>query len=122
MRLDAFDRRIIGVLGGKGRPVALAELVRDAGFARSTMIIHLGRLEAEGLLSKEKKPNKGRGRPKFLYHLVGNTELRPTSSSHIIALEFTKLRKACKYEKGGYCKTTKGACSTINCPLSSKPK
>ncbi len=48
--------------------MALAELVRDSGFARSTVIIHLGALGSAGLVVKEKKPSKGRGRPEFLYH------------------------------------------------------
>jgi len=121
MHLDAFDRRIVDVLGKKDRPMTLAELVRDTGFARSTTIIHLGRLEAEGLLLREKKPNKGRGRPVFLYHLACNTELK-ASPSHIVTLEFMKLRRICRYEKGGYCKTKKGACSAMNCPLPVKPK
>jgi len=73
MRLDAFDRRVIDVLGRGGRHMTLAELVKDAGFARSTMLIHLGRLEADGLVLKEKKLSKGRGRPVFLYRLAGNT-------------------------------------------------
>lgn len=122
MHLDAFDRRIVDVLGRAGVPMALAELVKDTGFARSTTIIHLGRLEGEGLLLREKKPNKGRGRPVFLYHLAGNTEFRATSLPHIVTLEFMKLRKACRYEKGGYCKMKKGACSAVNCPLPVKPK
>ncbi len=53
--------------------MTLAELVKDAGFARSTMLIHLGRLEADGLVLKEKKLSKGRGRLVFLYRLAGNT-------------------------------------------------
>jgi hypothetical protein len=31
--------------------------------------------------------------------------------------EFPKLRKACRYEKGGYCKLARNTCVTLNCPL-----
>ena len=44
MYLDFFDRKILDVLTGKGEPLTLAELVRDSGFARSTVIVHLERL------------------------------------------------------------------------------
>src|SRR3989337_3683526 len=107
MYLDAFDGRIVDVLSGRGGPMTLAELVRDTGFARSTMIIHLERLETEGLLLKEKKLRKGRGRPKFLYRLAGTSTPKAAAPPSIVALEFSKLRKACRYEKGGYCKLAK---------------
>ena len=48
MYLDFFDRKILDVLNRKGS-VTLAELVRDSGFARSTVIIHLERLGTEEL-------------------------------------------------------------------------
>jgi predicted transcriptional regulator len=67
MHLDFFDRKILDVLTKKDEPLTLAELVRDSGFARSTAIVHLERLGSEGLVLKEKKPSKGRGRPEFQY-------------------------------------------------------
>ena len=75
MYLDFFDRKILGVLTGKGEPLTLAELVRDSGFARSTVIVHLERLGSEGLVLKEKKPSKGRGRPEFLYRAAASWRL-----------------------------------------------
>jgi DNA-binding transcriptional ArsR family regulator len=121
MYLDAFDGRMVDVLSGRGGPMTLAELVRDTGFARSTMVIHLERLETEGLLLKEKKLSKGRGRPKFLYRLAGIPTPKAASPLSIVAPEFSKLRKACRYEKGGYCKLAKNTCMTQNCPLPIKP-
>jgi len=122
MYLDAFDRRIIEVLSGSGGRMTLAELVRDSGFARSTVVIHLERLGTEGLLFKEKKPRKGRGRPRFVYRFAGTQTPRAASPPSIVALEFSKLRKACRYEKGGYCKLAKNTCATQNCQLTIKPK
>jgi len=70
MPLDVFDRKIVDVLRVMGASATLDELVRDTGFARSTVIIHLERLMSEGLVLREKKPREGRERPKFLYRLV----------------------------------------------------
>jgi DNA-binding transcriptional ArsR family regulator len=121
MYLDAFDGKTADVLSGRGGPVTLAELVRDTGFARSTVVIHLERLETEGLLLKEKKLSEGRGRPKFLYRLADTPTPKAASPPSIVALEFSRLRKACRHEKGGYCKLAKDTCTTQNCPLPIKP-
>jgi predicted transcriptional regulator len=56
-------------------------LVRDAGFARSTVIIHIEKLMSEGLVLREKKPREGRGRPKFL-HLLVNEASKHQSAQH----------------------------------------
>jgi len=120
MYLDAFDRKIIDVLSRNGGRMTLAELIRDSEFARSTVVIHLERLGTEGLLLKEKKLSKGRGRPRFLYRLADPPTLKAASPA-IVALEFSKLRKACRYEKGGYCKLAKSTCMTQNCQLTIKP-
>jgi DNA-binding transcriptional regulator GbsR (MarR family) len=44
MPLDVFDRKIVDVLRVRSEPVTLDDLVRDTGFARSTVIIHIERL------------------------------------------------------------------------------
>jgi predicted ArsR family transcriptional regulator len=67
MYLGFLDQKILDVLNRKSEPLTLAELVGDYGFACSTVIFHLERLGTEGLILKEKKPRKGRGRPEFLY-------------------------------------------------------
>jgi predicted transcriptional regulator len=122
MYLDFFDRKILDVLSRKHESVTLAELVGDSGFARSTVIIHLERLGSEGLVLKEKKPSKGRGRPEFLYHPADTSYSEMPSQPSMVMLEFSKLKKACRYEKGGYCKPARDTCATQNCPLIMKPK
>ncbi len=121
MHLDFFDRKILDVLSRKGEPLTLAGLVRDSGFARSTVIIHLERLGSEGLVLKEKRPSKGRGRPEFLYRPADIPQPKTTPQPSVVALEFSKLKKACRYEKGGYCKLARDKCITQNCPLPIKP-
>ena len=122
MYLDFFDRKILDVLSRKREPVTLAELVGDSGFARSTVIIHLERLSSEGLVLKEKRPSKGRGRPEFLYHPADTSHSKMAPQPSVVMLEFSKLKKACRYEKGGYCKPARDTCATPNCPLLIKPK
>jgi len=102
--------------------MTLAELIKAAGFARSTVIIHLERLMFEGLILREKKPVGGRGRPKFLYHLIKTPKSKAAFQPSIVPIEFSNLRKACRYEKGGYCKLVKDTCSAQNCKLVTKPK
>ena len=121
MYLDFFDEKILGVLRRKGGPMTLAELVRDSGFARSTVIIHLERLGSGDLLLKEKRPTKGRGRPEFLYRPAPPPQPKATPQSSVIVMEFSKLKKACRYEKGGYCKLARDRCATQNCRLTIKP-
>jgi len=107
MHLDVFDGRIVDVLRAEGRPMTLAELVKAAGFARSTVIIHLERLMSNGLVLREKKPGGARGRPKFIYRLIKTPESKAAFQPSIVPIEFSSLRKACRYEKGGYA-TRKG--------------
>ena len=121
MILDFIDRKILDVLTRKGEPLTLAELVGDSGFARSTVIIHLERLGSGELVLKEKKPSKGRGRPEFQYRPADAPEHRVAPQPSIVVLEFSTLKKACRYEKGGYCKLARDRCVTQNCPLPIKP-
>jgi predicted transcriptional regulator len=120
MRLDFIDRKILNVLIRKGRPSMLGELVGDSGFARSTVIIHLERLGSEELVVKEKKPSEGRGRPRFLYRPAPAPQPKATPQSSTIVMEFSMLKKACRYEKGGYCKLARDRCATQNCRLTIK--
>ena len=115
MYLDFFDRKILEVLNKSHEPTALAELVGDSGFARSTVIIHLERLGYAGLVLKQKKPSKGRGRPEFLYHPAETSHSGMALQPSIVMLEFSKLKRACRYEKGGYCKKIRNKCAPQNC-------
>ena len=121
MYLDFFDRKILDVLTKKGQPLTLGELVKDSGFARSTVIIHLERLGSEELILKEKKPSEGRGRPEFLYRPAEASQPKAVLQPNVIVMEFSRLKKACRYEKGGYCKLARDRYETQNCPLPVKP-
>jgi DNA-binding transcriptional ArsR family regulator len=121
MYLDFFDTKILDVLSRTGEPLTLAELIRDSKFARSTVIVHLERLGSEGLVLKEKKSSKGRGRPEFLYRPAETSQPKMSPQPSVVVLEFSKPKKACRYEKGGYCKPARDRCAAQNCPLPIKP-
>lgn len=119
--MDYFDQKILDVLIGKHKPITLNELVSACGFARSTVLIHLEHLGSEQLVLKEKKPKVGRGRPQFLYSAeTAKPEAPPLTN--VVVLDFSTLERACRYEKGGYCKPKRDNCRMENCPLIMKQK
>ena len=121
MKLDYFDQKILGILSRKHNPVTLNELVSACGFARSTVLIHLEHLGSEQLVFKEKKPKSGRGRPQFLYHAEAAKPETPPLTN-VVILNFSTLKRACRYEKGGHCKPKRDNCRMENCPLIKKQK
>jgi len=121
LRLDYFDQKILDVLCRKHKPVTLNELVSISGFARSTVLIHLEHLGSEQLVLKEKKLKTGRGRPQFLYYAESPKPSVPPLTN-VVVLNFSTLKRACIYEKGGYCKPKRNNCRMENCPLIMKQK
>ena len=93
MYLDFFDGKILDVLTGKGEPLTLAGLVRASGFARSTVIVHLMRPGSDGLVLKEKKPSKGRGRPEFQYRPADAPQPRATPQLASLFWSFRRSRR-----------------------------
>jgi hypothetical protein len=119
--LDYFDQKILDILIQKHTPITLDELVDACGFARSTVLIHLEHLGSKQLVFKEKKPKAGRGRPQFLYRAERAKPEAPPLTN-VVVLGFLTLKKACRYEKGGYCKPKRDSCSMETCPLIMKRK
>jgi hypothetical protein len=60
----------------------------------------------------EKKLSKGNGRPEFFITMQTLTHLRWLFDISIVVLEFSRLKKFCRYEKGGYCKLARNTCAT----------
>jgi predicted transcriptional regulator len=121
VRLDYFDQKILDVLSRNHKAITLNELVSICGFARSTVLIHLEHLGSEQLVLKEKKPKEGRGRPQFLYCAETPKPSAPPLTN-VVVLNFSTLERACRYEKGGYCKPKGDNCRIENCPLIMKQK
>jgi len=98
--------------------VSLSHLIEESGLARQTVHSHLKHLVEAGLMSREVK-GRGRGRPTVLYSLSGRVvEL----GAAVVSLTFQRLRKACRFEKGGWCKEVRNRCSPENCPLALRVK
>jgi hypothetical protein len=93
--LDFFDRKILDVPSRKDESLTLTRLVLDSGFVRSAVPIYLERLGSEGLVLKEKQPSKGRGRPELLYRPADIPQPRTAPQLSVVALEFSKRKKAC---------------------------
>jgi len=105
----------VEVLGRDGT-LSLGQLIDRPGFARQTVYNHLNHLMTAGIVSKKAVK---RGRPAILYslskHPVGGVEW-----SDVVSLTFQRLRHVCRFEKGGWCKETKGICTAERCPLTIK--
>jgi len=99
---------------------SLAQLIEETGFFRATIFNHLPHLE--GVVSRELIRAKRRGRPRLLYKL-GKVRFNLEAQSKplgIVSVSFPKLKHACRFEKGGFCKELRKACALQTCPLIAK--
>jgi len=97
----------------------LAQLMEETGFSRATIFNHLKHLR--GMVLEELIAVKRKGRPKLLYKLEKAIKLEPqTTSLGKVSMKFAKLKHACRFEKGGYCKEEGKACLQQTCPLIAK--
>jgi predicted ArsR family transcriptional regulator len=105
------------VLGG-GRALSLRQIMDGSGFARQTVYSHLRHLVAAGIASRE-AVRHGRGRPTILYRLF-KPSIEGVELLDVVALTFQKLRHACRFEEGGWCRKIKSSCTAEKCPLAIK--
>jgi len=115
--VDWVCRSLVEVLSRDGT-LSLGQLIDRSGFARQTVYNHLNHLMTAGIVSK-KAVKRGRGRPAILYSLSKHS-VRGVEWSDVVSLTFQRLRHACRFEKGGWCKETKGMCTAENSPLTIK--
>jgi len=118
--MDLFDEDIAKVLRD-GKPRSFKQLLQKVDFSHNTLKHHLERLIDQGLMVKEKNRPEKPGRPLFFYSMPLKSRRRASwlisdPFGDIVTLPFQKLRQACRYEKGGYCKTIRGGCEAQNCP------
>lgn len=124
--MDSFDRRILSVLKD-GKPRNFKQLTRDVGVSHNTLRMHLSTLERQGLIVKDKKSIKRRGRPVFIYTITPEMSRKVTLTiaepqTTIVSLTFQTLKHLCRFEKGGYCKKSQRECKPQNCPQILKRK
>ena len=117
--MDLFDRRILEALSS-GKARSFQDILSMVDFSHNTLRQHLDQLMDRGLVERRKKPQKGPGRPIYLYSLSGDARrsisalLRPDLG--LVALSFDTLQRLCRHEKGGYCKEIRGGCYAQKCP------
>ncbi len=97
MKLDSVDRVILEGIHGS---VGVSELEDKIGFSRTTILMHLHRLERLGLVAQEKVFTGRRGRPRLLYRLR-RPVTHATELTGPVTVEFKKLKHLCRLEKGG---------------------
>ena len=117
--MDPFDTVILNILRD-GKPREFQQILDLVKFSHNTLRHHLDSLADQKLITKEKRPVKGRGRPRFVYSIpLGKgkkTAMLPSSMIGMVSLSFSKLSQVCRFEKGGFCKKIRGQCSARVCP------
>ena len=116
--MDWACRTLVGVLDSER--MSLSQLVERSGLARQTVHNHLKHLVEAGIVFQEAVKH-GRGRPKVFYH-KSRQPIETLEGADIVRLTFQKLKHACRFEKGGWCKEVKGKCVQEKCPLTIKTK
>ena len=119
-RVDWVCESLVDLLrrDGRDRGLSIRRLVDSSGFARQTVHSHLKHLTASGLVMRE-AVKQGRGRPEILYR-VSRQAFRIFRGAAMVSLSFERLRRACRFEKGGWCKEARGECAQDVCPLALK--
>jgi DNA-binding IclR family transcriptional regulator len=100
---------------GRDHGVNISCLVNSSGYARQTVHNHLKHLTTSGLVLREVVKH-GRGRPEILYR-VSRQAYRMSEEVAVVSLAFERLRHACRFEKGGWCKKVRGGCVPGDCPF-----
>ena len=117
--MDPFDVEILNLLRD-GKPREFQQILSEVKLSHNTLRLHLGSLADQNLISKGKRPAKGRGRPSFTYSVpVGEGRvpgMLPNPSTGVVSLSFSKLSQICRFEKGGFCKRVRGPCTARICP------
>jgi len=118
--MDLFDERILAV-PKDGKPRVFTQLLVEAGFSHNTLRQHLERLAAQGLVAKEKTVSNRLGRPQLTDFIPSKVRLQVIAatsddSMEIVILSFSRLKRLCRFERGGYCKEARKNCEAQICP------
>ncbi len=95
--------------------MSLNDVIRESGLARQTVYTNLKNLVRSGFLSR-KSIVTGRGRPTILYYRT-QKPINSIKVENAVTITFQKLKHACRFEKGGFCKEKKCHCSPTLCPI-----
>ncbi|TFH18601.1 hypothetical protein E4H04_02905 [Candidatus Bathyarchaeota archaeon] len=103
------------------KPKTFNQILTVVGFTHNTLQQCLDQLIERCLIERYKQPQKGPGRPVYLYSIPKNLFGRAISAvlnprTGLVVLCFDGLRRLCRHEKGGYCKEIRGSCGAEKCP------
>jgi hypothetical protein len=117
--MNSFDRQILAVMKD-GRSVGFHQILQKVTFSHNTLRLRLASLEREGMIVRAETAKNSLGRPSFTYALPPCIRQRvdlvvTEPRTPIVSLTFQKLRRLCRYEKGGYCKKIRNKCTPQNC-------
>jgi len=117
--MDTIDEKILSLLK-EGKSKKFEELLSKVGYSHNTLRLHLDKLAEEGVISKDKQPSEGRGRPMYTYSASSGSKrlfvARLNESTGVVSLSFDKMSQICRFEKGGFCKKIRGQCYASDCP------
>lgn len=117
--MDVFDTAILNVLRD-GKPRQFQEILTAVKFSHNTLRQHLDSLLDKNLITRDKLPTKGRGRPGYAYSVIsGRNEVSTVisnPSTGVVSLTFGRLSQFCRFEKGGFCKSVRNQCNARICP------
>jgi len=117
--MDPYDNHILKVLRD-GKPRDFHRLLQEVDFSHNTLRLHLNNLVDSGLVIREKMPSEGPGRPVYTYSVSkgAGRGARGTlmGSSGVVALPFSRLRRLCRFQRGGRCRELKDLCEAGSCP------
>ena len=117
--MDLFDTAILNTLRD-GKPRQFQEILAAVKFSHNTLRQHLDSLLDQNLITREKRPTEGRGRPRFTYSVPAGKgrapAVIPNPSTGVVSLSFSRLVQFCRFEKGGFCKKVRSQCNAQICP------
>ena len=117
--MDPFDVEILNLLRD-GKPREFQQILSEVKLSHNTLRLHLGSLADQNLISKGKRPAKGRGRPRITYSIPLSTDkslhMIPNPSTGVVSLSFSKLSRVCRFEKSGFCDKAGSSCNAQNSP------
>ena len=91
--MDLFDTAILNTLRDS-KPREFQQILDSVKFSHNTLRHHLDSLAQQRLVSKEKQPVKGRGRPRFFFSIPlgkGKTPaVLPSPLIGVVSLSFSK--------------------------------
>ena len=109
--MDPFDTAILNLLRD-GKPREFQQILAAVKFSHNTLRLHLDSLADQNIISRGKRPVKGRGRPRFTYSVPAGaarvSSMHPNPSTGVVSLSFSRLSQFCRFEKGGFCKKLRG--------------